>query len=1045
MTGSIHFTDEARRYLTPRSADELPRRKAKDRGALWAELRDAARLVLARRTWKATSPALVGPLAEAHAILAQDGEPAAEPSPAAWAVLFRLAFSPADGARGLAYLAARAGLPRALDALLDACGLDTEVVPGAEGRLHARPPRWPLLGSGVDELVLRAPADVRDAVEALAAERWPGASLLPRMVIVEALPHRHDLANATVPAWLTHPTRGGEGWRVLVARIDELALCKPLIDDAISANVVDLVRTFGERALPVLADALERAKDPHAYKHLSRAVSLYDDPRAAQALAAVATRSVAQPFVLDFFQRHPGYAEGALGPMAKGRSKGAQAVAELLARVTRASAPTGELAPRASSSSSLHPVLAQPPWRLDAGAKKKKGAGRPIVVIERALEVPFESRIVPDPSTDARVLADRRSLPRFDDEAARTYVAGMHEPGPGLSVQGRWHQLPDAHSIALYNAYPAHRRRFVWMAQEAMAYFGLAVLPGLLDDARRSLGDEHARPTWAMRVIAPSMALVLLEGAADDDAAPLVGGWLSGHFDAALAGILPAAVGPLGPSRARAERGLLELARLRGEAPILALAAELGEDVTAAVREVLASALTIAGPAKAPKLPASLRLAELPPVRLRGATDVIDPGAMEALCVYLASSSLALRHPALAEIARACEPRDLAELGWALARGFELAGGKKRGRWMIDALAPLADDDVVRRVLPGVKDARAFDVLGAIGTDAAAVELLGPIEKGKQHVHAARAALERIAAARDVSVEELEESLAPTFLEGTTMSFTLGGEAYTLALDEHFALAFVRADGKRLDRLPPARDDEGAAGRHVRARVAELTADVALLVPRRLRLLERRMIRGGAIARADFEARYLRDPLWAPVARRIVWSIVDGAGAIRATFRVAEDGSPADEHDHPLVLADEARVGVPHPFQLADESRARWAQLLHDYAIVQPFPQIGRALPRLSEAELAGSQVERPTSGPASERGGGPLDLPHGVTTAGSVQRRVGLGDFRELALRATAQPPFVASVSLSRAVPGSPRESPPLSELGALLVAEHLAALGAS
>jgi hypothetical protein len=490
---------------------------------------------------------------------------------------------------------------------------------------------------------------------------------------------------------------------------------------------------------------------------------------------------------------------------------------------------------------------------------------------------------------------------------------------------------------------------------------------------------------------------------------------------------------------------LLELVRLRGEAPILALASRLGDDVVAATREILASALVIAGPAKAPKLPASLRLAELPPVRLRGQGATLDADAIEALSVYLASSGLALVHPAIAEVKAACEPHDLAELAWTLARGWELGGAKKKERWMIDALVPLADDDAVRRVLPGLKQDRAFAVLGAIGTDAAAIELLGQIEKAKLHTFAAKTAFQWVAASRGRTADALEESLAPSFLEGTSMSLVLGGEAYTLVLDEHFAIAFVRADGKRLERLPPSRDDESVADRRVRARVAELVADVALLVPRRLRLLERRMVRGGTIAAADFEAWHRRHPLWGPIARRIVWSTVDESGAVAATFRIAEDGSLADEHDRPFVLATDARVGVPHPFRLSDERRARWAQLLHDYAIPQPFPQIGRALPRVTEAELAASQIERPTAGPASEAGGGPLELPYGSPNTGFVARRIGLGDFRELVLKATTQPPFVATVSLVRGVPGSPRETPPLSELGPLLVAEYLAALGAS
>ena len=100
---------------------------------------------------------------------------------------------------------------------------------------------------------------------------------------------------------------------------------------------------------------------------------------------------------------------------------------------------------------------------------------------------------------------------------------------------------------------------------------------------------------------------------------------------------------------------------------------------------------------------------------------------------------------------------------------------------------------------------------------------------------------------------------------------------------------------------------------------------------------------------AEFEDVRLR-----PDAGSLVWGRFDG-DVLVDTFRVAEDQTLADIHDDELVLdrgTDNDTVGVVHPMHLTPADVRRWAAVLADYEILQPFPQIGRPHEPLEDEHL---------------------------------------------------------------------------------------------
>lgn len=1039
MAITITLTDEARRYLTPRSVEALPPKKAVDRAALFSKFSEGARLLRSVPRWE-DDAALAEEGPAARALLASDGEPSEELSLRTWAVALQLSF---ERAAGVAYLAQRLGVVRAFEALLDASGIDYEGdVRQGVTRLFARPAAHPTLETGIDVLLLRATASERAQAEAISEARFEGAPFVERMVLLESRFDRPSWADALVEPFLKRPRRDSEGWRVLVARLGSLEHARALLSDSVCSSVVDLIR-FGDEALPLLIEALSKAEDAHRIKHLARAVALFSDPRAADALASIATRAPAQPFALDFFQRHPHEAARALGPLAEGKSKQAVKVRELLVRIPEVEAEAAEkpapkraAATKKSASTSAQPktpskdalgVLTDPPWEKG----KKRG---PIVVPQ--VTIPFEEAIVPDAHDAARraELAPLRAQ-RLDAAQKKKLYAWVEDPALDEAIPS-WVQLPEDEAIALYARWPEKRPYVLEMERDVMALFGIRAIEGLLRHAEQALHQDFA-PAWILRVRSPRLAMVLLRAASSVDQAGVIGDWLALHRDAALAGIVPIAVGPLGEDRTLAERGLIELSRLHGREAVLGTS----DAARAACEEILDAAVSVFGPARPPKVEAEL--AGLPPVRLRGRATTLSSEEVAVLVGYLSASGLALQHPALTSVREACEPRDLAELAWTLARSWEIGRAKKNKTWMIDALVPFADDDVVRRVLPALKRARALTVLSSIATDAAAVELLSATESG-QLAHQAARDLARIAARRGLSVDELEESLAPSFVEGAALHLTLAGKDYVVRLDAQLALRIEDAAGKVSKRLPArppssASQGESADDARMRARYDELAADVARLVPRRIRVMERRMILGTLMSHAALMAWHLRHPLWAPIARGVVWSW-EHRGA-RGTFRVTEEGTFTDEHDEPVTLKDDARFGIPHPRRMTDATRARWATLLSDYAVVQPFAQIDRPLTLPTAAELEKSVLTRPASFGVDQHGTAVLDRGlAGRGPSGWLYRVVIEG--HHLVLRGPDAAPFFVEASLKG---GARFDTPvPLSVLDPIVLAEHFHALGA-
>jgi hypothetical protein len=108
-------------------------------------------------------------------------------------------------------------------------------------------------------------------------------------------------------------------------------------------------------------------------------------------------------------------------------------------------------------------------------------------------------------------------------------------------------------------------------------------------------------------------------------------------------------------------------------------------------------------------------------------------------------------------------------------------------------------------------------------------------------------------------------------------------------------------------------------------------------------LLERAMIDGRRWSREQFEQFFVKHHINTYIAQSLVWGIYEG-DQLRKAFHITSDLTPADEDYRGFTLPENAQVGVVHPLELSEEQRERWRILLHDYEIIQPFPQINRMI-----------------------------------------------------------------------------------------------------
>jgi predicted DNA-binding WGR domain protein len=508
--------------------------------------------------------------------------------------------------------------------------------------------------------------------------------------------------------------------------------------------------------------------------------------------------------------------------------------------------------------------------------------------------------------------------------------------------------------------------------------------------------DESEKLVAALQVVrAPEAAGPMLRLSLQSKAPKAARAWLETNVGHAVAGLAAVAAG----RGALADAAIEQLRAFKGKghgeaiaAAVKALPADQQGRVRAEVLErqelVLApfddkstpawlakAVAAAAGAAKKP--PGWVTPADLPPLAVASGADVrrLSDQQVSALFAALQAGSLDEPHALVAGLREHADRASADAFAWKLFERWLGEGAPSKEKWAMAAVGMLGGDASVLKLTPMVRawpgesqHQRAvlgLEVLRAVGSDTALMQLAGIAQKLKfQGLKTrARELMEAIAKDKGLTRAELEDRVVPDceLDERGRRLFDFGARQFQFVLGPEMK-PMVRdagGEGKLRDNLPdPGAKDDAAKAEEAIAEWKLMKKQIREVAKIQADRLEQAMVTGRRWKSADFQAVILRHPLMTHLARLLLWGVFDGK-KLREAFRVTEDQECANADDEPYALPADRKVGLVHPLQLDDGAREAWGQRFADYAIIQPFPQLGRPVHRLEKGEEKSTSLAR--------------------------------------------------------------------------------------
>nr|BFE30172.1 hypothetical protein GCM10010200_024230 [Actinomadura rugatobispora] len=798
--------------------------------------------------------------------------------------------------------------------------------------------------------------EYREAVRRLAAHRGDG---LRRLAVTYLVPTEREWADECLTEDRPHVSRATHLQYFCSLSTAEQAAdvwAQPLVswDEGRPEILATLLHGGGTATIPVLAAALgyNFRSYPSACREVLEALALVPSDEALRVLVSRIREKDALPWVAAAAERFPAQAirvlaeatgtntterltiEGLLRSRVNADPDLAKAVLPTLTPEGRKTVePLLPVAADVLDSPDLPPLLADPPW-----TRRTRNRAKPVVL--DGLTPPAESSMRWEPGEHEVYDEFMRHLPDWARKPDAHWAAVETWASERMPLANLW--LPAVMARFGADALPLGLR----VATGAPVQHGATLIPCLDADVARTMAD------WLARL---------------KSAGEFARRWLRRHGVAAVPYLVPVAFGKTGPERRGAESALRLLAEEHGEDAVSEAAGEAGS----AVRDLLALDTLEILPGRIPKTDWA-DPALLPRVLLRGRESALPAAATRHVLTMLAMSKADEPYAGVDVVRELCDPVSLAEFSWAVFLCWQGCGAPSKGNWALTQLGLLGDDTTVRRLAPLIRAwpgekgtpraVTGLDVLARIGSDVALTHLHALVRKGKYAgiKDRARAKIDEIAAARGLTSDELADRAVPDFgldAEGG-MTFDYGPRRFAVGFDEQLRPHVVEQNGKTRKSLPkpgPADDPVLAPAAHTL--FAGLRKDVKAVAEDEIRRLETAMVQGRRWSPDDFRRFFVTHPLLWHIVRRLVWLAEDGEGGATA-FRIAEDRTFADVDDDAVEPPEGARIGLAHPVQLAGSVTA-WSELFADYEILQPFPQLGRPVHRLTDQERAATRLTR--------------------------------------------------------------------------------------
>lgn len=606
------------------------------------------------------------------------------------------------------------------------------------------------------------------------------------------------------------------------------------------------------------------------------------------------------------------------------------------------------------------PADALPRPLVDLPWLRTKPAGPAVI---QGLEPPAEPRMRWEPGerdqwakTDSRhhVLADDdwdRQIEDFRARRAWGHRLGVLTYGPEEKVRP-----------LLADWQPQRWEAEIWL-RPVVARFGVDALPVALRIAEADPGLADR----ALPFLDAGVARLMAERLARPKTRRLAVAWFGRHGLDAVPLLVPAAVGrPAGPRR-QAEAALRLLAGRHGGEKVVDAARAHGGEAAGVIEAMLAVDPLEILPSRIPVPGEWADVKPLPRIRLRDREDALPLDATRNLLTMLAMSTSDEVYAGVEIVKKVCDAESLTAFGWALFEQWRRNGAPSKDGWALTQLGWFGDDETVRALAPLIrkwpgegghaKAVAGLDVLAAIGTDTALINLYGIAQKVrfKGLRERAQEKVGEVADGLGLTPEQLGDRLVPDFGLDADGGLVLdyGPRRFVVGFDERLKPYVTGEDGTRRASLPKpgAKDDQELAPAAYKL-FTTLKKDVRAVAADQIRRLEAAMVARRRWTAGEFRRLFLEHPLIWQIARRLVWIAGETA------FRVAEDRTFADVGDGAVTLPDQAGIGIPHPLELGG-TLAAWSAVFADYEILQPFPQLDRTVHTLTDAERADRRLER--------------------------------------------------------------------------------------
>jgi len=533
-----------------------------------------------------------------------------------------------------------------------------------------------------------------------------------------------------------------------------------------------------------------------------------------------------------------------------------------------------------------------------------------------------------------------------------------------------------------------------WLALTQDAGLGL-----LLSSVNPNGGDEEGMIGAVARVVSPAVAPHLLKWQSDGKALATCKQWFEAnpkHTAAGLKNVVSGSDPKLAGLAARVLNGLVkrghgDIVRAHLETLSPEVFGRIGPEIflvpeEEAKYEPLSPAETpdalkvTPGPDSQTK-PGDLLPNELPPltVDIGGELRRIGDSQFFTLLHALAKSKPGAPKPYVTSVRSLATPQSRDAFAWALLQNWLDGYGSAKEKWKFIAMGHIGGDACALKLMPLIREwpgeghytwaLTALKCLEDIGTDTALMQLTSIAQKSayKGRQEEARKALEAIAVKRGYTKAELEDRIVPDcgLDEKGSRWFDTGSRQFALSLSPELkpVLRETKEGGflpKILTDLPaPSQKDDPVKSEKAIAEWKTLKKQVTAAAKVQASRLEEAMISSRRWSPNDFENLLVRHPLMTNLIRRLVCGVYDQENRLLQTFRVTEDSTFADSQDQVYNIPEFTKIGIAHPLQMDPQERGVWGEILSDYEILPPFPQLGRPIFALTDDELQSRKIER--------------------------------------------------------------------------------------